>query len=153
MAFLAYMTVKGAKQGQFKGEGTDPTHIPIVNFQNQVSVPIDPATGAASGKLQHTPIVVTKEWGAASPQFFQAAWNEEILTSVSISFSDKSASGTDTVYFTVALTNAVVVGIRQYVGSAPGLTGDSNALEDISLTYQKIEISDIPGKTSAAGAW
>ena len=70
MAFEGYIAVKGAKQGQFKGESTIAKQndlIPILDFQNQVTLPIDPATGAASGKRQHTPVVVTKELGQPRP--------------------------------------------------------------------------------------
>jgi type VI secretion system secreted protein Hcp len=156
MAFQGFMAVKGAKQGQFKGESTNaPTSdlIPILNFQNQVSLPIDPGTGTASGKRQHTPIIVTKVWGAASPQFYQALVNNEILQTVAFTFNRVGANGKEATYFTINLTNAVVVKIHQDVGGAAGLTDNANALEDISLTYQKIEVSDTDAKTSAIDDW
>jgi type VI secretion system secreted protein Hcp len=156
MSFQGFMAVKGAKQGLFKGESTNPTQsdlIPILNFQNQVSLPIDPGTGAASGKRQHSPIVVTKAWGAASPQFYQALVNSEVLQTVAFTFNRVGSNGKVGTYFTINLTNAVAVEIRQYVGGAPGLTDNANALEDISLTYQKIEVADTDAKTSASDAW
>jgi type VI secretion system Hcp family effector len=63
------------------------------------------------------------------------------------------SDGKQATFFTINLTNAAVVGMRQYVGSAPGLTDNANALDDISLTYQKIEISDTDAKTSAVDDW
>jgi type VI secretion system secreted protein Hcp len=156
MSFQGFIAVKGAKQGQFKGESTNPAQgdlIPILNFQNQVSLPIDHATGAASGTRQHTPIVVTKQWGAASPQFFQALVTSEILQTVELTFNRVGSDGNEATYFTIDLVNAVVVEIHQYVGSAPGLTDNPNALEDISLTYQKIKISDLDAQTSATDDW
>jgi type VI secretion system secreted protein Hcp len=156
MAFEGYIAVKGAKQGQFKGESTIAKQddlIPILDFQNQVTLPIDQATGAAGGKRQHTPVVVTKELGAASPEFYQAFVNGEVLTAVSITFNRKMPDGIDGPYFTILLTNAAVVEIRQYVGSAPGLTDNAHALENISLIYHKIEISETAAKTSASDSW
>ena len=156
MAFQGFMAVKGVKQGQFKGESTSTPQsdlIPILDIQNQVSLPIDPATGAASGKRQHTPIIATKAWGAASPQFYQALVNNEILQTVAFTFNKVGSNGKEATYFTINLTHAVVVEIRQYVGGAPGLTDNANALEDISFTYQKIEVADADAKTSALDDW
>ena len=156
MAFEAYATVTGKKQGQFKGESTDPKQsdlIPILAFQNHVSFSTDPATGAATGKSQHTPIVITKQWGAASPQFYEALLTNESLSTVSFTFDSPTSKGVEMTFFTIVLTNALVCGIRQYVGSSPGLTDQANALEDISLTYQKIEITDTIAKTSAVDNW
>jgi type VI secretion system secreted protein Hcp len=156
MAFEAYVAVKGKKQGQFHGESTNPKQtslIPIVAFQNQVSFSTDPATGAPTSKSLHTPIVITKQWGAASPQFFEALVTQETLSTVSFTFDSPTSKGVEQTFFTIALTNALVCGIRQYVGSAPGLSDPANALEDISFTYQKIEITDTIAKTSAVDNW
>jgi type VI secretion system secreted protein Hcp len=79
--------------------------------------------------------------------------NSEVLTTVSLTFNRPASDGKEQTYFTILLTNALVVQIKQYVGSAPDLTDNANALEDISLTYQKIEISDIDAKTSAVDDW
>ena len=156
MAFQGFVAVKGAKQGQFKGESTGAGQsdlIPILNFQNQVSVPIDQATGAASGKRQHSPVVITKQWGAASPQFFQALVTSEILQTVSITFSRRNSVGIEETFFTIVLTNAAVQAMRQFVGTAPGLTDDTNTLDQISLTYQRIVITDTIAKTSVTDDW
>jgi type VI secretion system secreted protein Hcp len=156
MAFEAYATVKGVKQGQFHGESTKPKQtnlIPIVAFQNKASFSTDPATGAATSKLQHTPIVITKQWGAASPQFFEALVTQETLSTVSFTFDSPTSKGVEQTFFTIVLTNALICGIQQYVGSAPGLSDAANALEDISFTYQKIEITDTIAKTSAVDNW
>jgi type VI secretion system secreted protein Hcp len=154
MALQGFIVVTGAKQGQFKGESTDPAQsgqIPIFGLQNNVSFPTDPATGAISGTIQHTPIVITKTWGAASPQFLQALFTNEVLTSVSMTFSQPAAAGKDETFFTINMVNAAVSGVRQYVGGVPALTDAANALEDISLTYQKIEFRDTIAQTSAVG--
>ena len=97
--------------------------------------------------------MITKEWGAASPQFLEALWTNEILDTVSFTFNRPTSAGKEETYFSILLTNAVVCEIRQYVGRAPGLTDNANALEDISFTYQKIEVSDTVAKTSAVDTW
>ncbi len=156
MAFQAFITVEGVKQGQFKGESTaagQSALIPIFNFQSQVSQPTDPTTGAASGKRRHSPITITKQFGAASPQFYQALVTGETLKSASITFTRHSPDGIEVTYFKILLTNAVVVGIHQFIGGAPGLTENANALEEISVTYQKIQITDLDAQTSATDDW
>ncbi len=95
MAYEFYISIEGQKQGKFKGEsgrgapngeGTDNgrglgrNKIAGVRFVSEASSPRDVATGQASGKRIHKPILVTKEWGAASPQLFQALVTNENLT-------------------------------------------------------------------------
>jgi type VI secretion system secreted protein Hcp len=155
MAFKAYVSIRGTKQGQFKGESSDPKSdlIPIVDFQNRVTLPIDLSSGTASGKRQHSPVTITKEWGASSPQFFQALSTSEILETVSMEFFRPASNGKEEVFFTIVLTKAFVCEIRQFIGSAPGSPDAANELEAISFTYQKIEIKDTIANTSAIDAW
>jgi type VI secretion system secreted protein Hcp len=154
MGFQGYITIKGTKQGQFKGEkpGAAKGLIPILTLHNHISIPLDPTTGSSTGKLQHMPIMITKTWGAASPQFLEALFTNEVLSSVSMTFNQVGFDGKEATFFTIKLVNAVVCGFRQYVGSAPGLTDPANALEEISMTYQKIEVSNLPAGTSATGS-
>jgi type VI secretion system secreted protein Hcp len=156
MAFQGFMTVVGARQGQFKGESTDPKRtgqIPIFAYSNEVSTPFDPATGAALGKRQHSPLIVSKKLGAASPQFYEALVTNELLKTVSLTFDKLSATGTSTPFFTFLLTNAIVVGVRQTVGDPQGLPDGPSPVEEISFIYQKIELSDIDANTSATDDW
>jgi hypothetical protein len=71
-----YISVEGTKQGKFKGETSmvkGPTgQSRVLKFSYGVGSPRDVFTGQASGKRQHKPIVITREPGAASPQFYGA---------------------------------------------------------------------------------
>jgi type VI secretion system secreted protein Hcp len=156
MAFQGFITVVGERQGQFKGESTDankPGPIPIFNFENGVSLPFDQATGSPTGTHVRDPVVLIKKIGAASPQFYRSLVTNETLTTVSVTFNQPNAAGTLAPFFTIVLTNASVVRIRQSVTVAPGLTDSANPLEEISLTYRKIELSDIDAATSATDEW
>jgi type VI secretion system secreted protein Hcp len=85
MAYEFYVTIKGKKQGQFKVEILRELlmfKIPALRFLYELKAPRDAATGQASGKRQHSPITMTKEWGPASPQIFQALVMNEVLESV-----------------------------------------------------------------------
>src|ERR1035437_1573573 len=72
---MAYMTVTATKQGQFKGDTVGKERkdaIIVLGFTLEMDSPHDIATGQASGKRQHKPLLITKEVDASSPQFFEA---------------------------------------------------------------------------------
>ena len=157
MAYQFYVTIIGAKQGQFKGEGTGKSHkgkIPAVGFLYEVKSPRDIATGQASGKRQHNPVRITKEWGASSPQIFQALVTNEVLKSVLCEFVRADPKGQEEVYYTIKLTNASVSDLKQYLDETQ-TAGDyaGKALEDVSFTFQKIEEEDKIANRAASDSW
>jgi type VI secretion system secreted protein Hcp len=158
MAVQIYASFKGVKQGDFKGEsnqkGREGT-IPCVGFSYGVIVPRDVATGQASGKRQHQPVTVTKEWGASSPQLYAAAYTNEVLSQVVFNFYVTGPTGTQRLDHTVKLTNAIIVSVRQSIllPQQGGPIIDSRELEEISLTFQKIDITSVPGGTEASDDW
>src|ERR1700758_2166953 len=101
MAVKFYATVIGARQGTFKSEGTQgglgKGKIPGIDFAYGVEVPHDAATGGGSRKRQHRPVVLTKEWGPSSPQFYAAAFTNEVLASVKFDFTVIDATGKETI--------------------------------------------------------
>lgn len=154
------VTVEGTKQGRFKGE--DPRakgdgRIAGIAFFYEVKSPRDAGSGMATGKRQHSPVSFTKAVDASSPQFFQAAWTNEVLKSVLFEFRGTSPNGEEQVVYTVKLTNATVAEVRQYAGREPGgmlaRGTDQPLTEDVSLAFQKIEVESVTGKTMAADDW
>lgn len=154
MAFQKYLSIKGTKQGQFKGEKNplrNAKWIEILEFSYPVQAPRDANSGQASGKRQHSPITVTKEWGAASPQLLNACTTNEVLTEVVIQVADNSKPGShETVVDTITLTNAVIVARRPHVGHAAH--GGRN-LTEFDITFQKIEMAAVASKSSAKDSW
>lgn len=163
MASEFYVTIEGTKQGKFKGEtngGRGATKlgagkIPGVRFSAETTSPRDAATGQASGKRRHEPIALTKEWGAASPQLFQALVTNEILKSVLFEFVRTNANGQASVHHTIKLTNATVVSLKSYLDltDTTGDRFDAHELEDVAFTFQKVEIANLGGKTQAVDDW
>ncbi len=158
MAVQIYASFKGVKQGDFKGESTQKGHegmILGVGFSYGVIVPRDVATGQASGKRQHQPVVFTKEWGPSSPQFYVAAYTNEVLSAVTFNFYVAGATGLQQLDHTVKLTNASIVSVKQSIllPQEGGPVIDSRELEEISLVFQKIDITSIPGGTEATDDW
>jgi type VI secretion system secreted protein Hcp len=168
MAYEFYVTIQGSKQGTFKGDSRgvegpargkatkNGKHdkIPGIRFFFETSSPRDLATGQASGKRQHKPILITKEWDAASPQLFSALVSNEVLKSVLFEFVKTNAQG-EFVYHTVKLTNATVSEIKAYLDltDTTGDPYDAHELEDVSFTFEKIEIENKEGKTAAVDDW
>lgn len=74
-AYEFYMTIEGVQTGDFPGESTRlgwEAAIPAVAYYHEVRQPRDASTGQASGKRVHSPVTVTKLWGASSPLIFRA---------------------------------------------------------------------------------
>jgi type VI secretion system secreted protein Hcp len=139
-AYNFLVSAEGSKTGKFKGESLakgEEDKIPAVAFSFSVRIP--QSNGQASGKRQYSAVTFTKPWGASSPQFLQAAALSEVLKSVKFEFMQTDPlKGTRTAYQTMTLSNALVSGITRRASSA-------GELEDVSITFQKIELADAAG--------
>jgi len=146
-AVQIFIAVEGTKQGKFKGESTakpfkDQSR--VLKFSYGLVSPRSLATGQPSGKRQHKPVVITKEPGAASPQFFTALVTNEVLKPVVIQFLRGNVNtGINEVQQTITLTNPSISDFRQYVGD------DGRWLEDVAFVFQQIQIENKPSKTMA----
>jgi type VI secretion system secreted protein Hcp len=156
-AQTVYVLVEGTRQGLFVNEsivGNHPNRLVGREFDYLVKVPRDAVTGTVSARRQHGPVVLTREWGAASPQLFQALFSNEVLKSVSFEFYRTNQNGEDELIGLVKLTNATVVEIHQHsdssVGAQHAASLDTRRLEDVSFSFTGIEIQNPVGKTMAA---
>ena len=156
MAFQAYISVKGSKQGQFKSETLQAKRqdkwMTVLSVRD-VQWPRDPATGQASGKRQHEPVKIVKEWGAASPQGLAACSTNEDLTEVQIEFVKPTATGPEDVYQAITLTDASLSEVRRFVSGDPAQPAAATTLEEWSFTFRKIEVVDNDGKTFFTDDW
>ena len=150
MAFHARISVKGAKQGQFKGESLSRDSkdfwIPVGAFTMGLKSPRDVASGLATGKVQFAPITITKNWGPASPQGLSACATNETLTTVVAEFVRTNATGEEFVSQRVTLTDAAISEVRRLAGN-PGDT------EEWSLVFRKIKVEDKDGDTAFIAEW
>ena len=163
MAHEFYVTITGTKQGAFKGESIREKHsskLSGLSYSHQIQSPRDVATGQASGKRQHGPISITKEWGAATPQIFQALVTNEVLKDVLFEFVHTTNDGLEEVYYTVKLTNATVASVQYMTGAGESAESakttaalDTLELEKVSFSYQRIEVDHKIAKTSAVDDW
>jgi type VI secretion system secreted protein Hcp len=144
------INIEGTKQGQFAGGGKS-GGIGGLQFSYLLKSPRDAASGLASGKRQHGPVVFTKVVGPASTQLFQALTTNEMLKSVVINLPGSMAgAGDESRGYMVTLTNASVSEIKQYTEA---LNGRPTVLEDVSFTFQKIEVQDPATRSMAVDDW
>jgi type VI secretion system secreted protein Hcp len=156
-----YCTFVGAKQGKFHGDhglNGDSTQIPVFALTQEVTVPFDTATGAVSGKRQHTPLTIIKPLDRSSPQFFAAAVTNETLSSVTcMLYRDVERGAQPSAYFKFVLTSATIVDVKDAgdganVGDERGSERGSER-ERISFAYRKIEVTDLDSGTTAIDDW
>ncbi len=141
MSFQFYTSIKGSKQGQFKGETKNTKRkdkwIELVSFEMNSEVPVDQTGGGITGRRTHSPIRITKEFGSSSPQLLDAYWTNEVLSEVVIeALGSPKASGSENVAQRITLTNAQIVDIRPHVGR---VAIGGKALSDVTFTFEKVE--------------
>ena len=134
-AFDAYMTIKGSKQGQFKGEAMS-DQIRLVSVVRDTPR----ATAMPTGRRMHSTITITKEIDKASPMLAKAASTNELLSEVVITFTG-GAAGAKTAQ-KIVLTNATILSVRKAGGN-----------EQITLDYQNIEVTWTDGGKTASDDW
>jgi type VI secretion system secreted protein Hcp len=155
---IALVSVQGTKTGNFKGSSNikgREGQIECVGYSYSVQTPRDASTGMPSGKRQHSPVTIVKHMDEATAQLLQAAYTNENLKSVAIEFFKVAANGKLTPFQIIRLTNASISKVNQYGGTASPekVIPNNNPYEEISFTFQKIEISIIEGKTTATDDW
>jgi type VI secretion system secreted protein Hcp len=141
-ALNAYLTIQGSKQGKFKGESAT-EKIPVTSVTHSATMASDRATGMMTGRRQHGLITITKAIDKASPMFFQAQAEHEVLSQVTIVFENSGAgAGKEKIAQTIELKDATIAGIKK--------TGN---MEEITIDYQTIMVTYMNGNKSATDAW
>ncbi len=157
MALNAYLRLKGQKQGVIKGSVTQKAHtgsILVTATHHEISSPRDAASGRATGKRQHKPLVITKEIDQSSPALYSALVSNETLTGWELQFWRAGATGVEEHYYTIKLTNASVATIEfvQPNTKNPELAKYAEH-ENVAFTYQKIEWTWVKGGIAAVDDW
>lgn len=149
------LSAEGSKQGKFKGESmrakfADKSE--ITGYLQESTAPTDAATGLVIGRRTVSPIIILKQAGAASPQFFQSFSTNEVLKKVVIDFYKTDANGQEVNYYSVTLENVTVVGYKQFFGPLENekFNPANNILfDEIRLKYQRITVEEKIAKTMA----
>lgn len=134
-AMNVYVTIKGSKQGQIKGDSTS-GQIKLVSVTRESPT----ATAMPTGRRMHSTITIVKEIDRATPLLGQAMSTHETLSDVEITFTG-GAAGAKTAQ-KIVLTNAVILSVRKSGGN-----------EQITLDYQTIEVTYAKGGKTAMDDW
>jgi type VI secretion system Hcp family effector len=154
MAFEAYASFKGKKQGQLKGESQKAHRsdkwTEVLSFEMGSEVPVDAKGGRPKGPRTQKPVVITKQIGSASPQLLQAHWTNEVLSEVIIEILLHVH-----VQKRITLTNAIVARFHRSTILSSHNTGkrNTNELEQFSFTYGKILVENLATGTSTTDDW
>lgn len=163
MSLNAYLTVTGKKQGNFNGsvmqKGRENT-ILVHAYTHDIALPLDPNSGMPRGFRVHKPFIITKELDKSSPMFLQALCSNESLPqwtlqcSAPVQKANAGAVGLEKTIYTIALTNAIIVSIREYMPDNQNSAQSAiTAREDISFFYQKIQWTWSDGSITASDDW
>jgi len=144
-----YVSMEGQTQGKLKGGSMQPNRQSWMEgfwYEHSVVIPRDPQSGQPTGQRRHLPLTFVKPFDAASPQIFTALTRGERMRKVTVLFVRPGAERQEVVYATIELEDAIVVDVRRF-------TQGNVLLEEVSLIYRKINITDPVNGTSGADDW
>jgi type VI secretion system secreted protein Hcp len=162
MALNAYLRLKGQKTGEIAGSVTQKGRegrILVIAVTHEIVSPRDPASGMATGKRQHKPLVITKELDKSSPLLHAALAGNERMASFTLDFfspraQGAAATGVEVNDYTITLANATIASIHMVMPNTrdPELMKRAT-YEEIAFTYQTITWTWNDGAVAATDDW
>jgi type VI secretion system secreted protein Hcp len=161
----AYLRVKGEKSGDVRGPVVDRDRvkngtIALLGVEHGIASPRDSASGLATGKRQHYPIIVTKEVDRTSPLFYGFITGNEALTVFELHFfgADESGGligGRESELYTITLTKAFVsrIDVAGRVDEQADPAARLPMIERIAFVYDSIEWKWIDGGIASKDGW
>jgi type VI secretion system secreted protein Hcp len=153
----AMLRVVGAKQGEIKGSVTQKGRegrIAVIAVSHEIVTPRDMASGQATGKRQHQPVVITKELDRATVPLRQMLVGNEPVKECELQFWRPSPTGGETQYFTIRLTNAAIVSIdMEMANNKHADLAGLETFEQVAFTYGRIEWMWTDGSLGAVDDW
>ncbi len=146
MTAVSYACFEGQKQGALSaGSKDNASHgnqrsdqwIEIESFELNPEPPEDADPVQLLGSRRRYPLVLTKEFGPASPQLQTAARDGEIFNTIIIETVGVDRHGFDYVEQRITVTDALIADVRAHTGKAAVL---GRVFSDFSFTFQTIVI-------------
>lgn len=162
MALNAYLSLKGQKTGDVQGSVTQKGRegkIMVIAVSHEILSPRDPASGMATGKRQHKPIVITKEIDRASPLLHQMLSNNENITEWELQFwapqlKAGTGVGSEVQNYTITLTNAAIASIAtRMLNNKDAALMKFQTYEEVGFTYEHIQWTWNDGAITAQDDW
>lgn len=161
-----FMRVEGTRQGPITAGATSAPSIgnayqdaheneaTVKGYSHNITIPRDPLSGQPSGQRVHSPLVVTKLLDKSTPLLSSALVSGEKLDVVELKFHRTDINGKLEHFFTISLTDAIVIDITP---DAPHVIGemerDVAPLEHVSFSYRKIRWTHESAGTSSEDDW
>lgn len=142
MGIPAHMWLKDDGGADIKGsssvQGREGS-IEVIGFGHGLHLPIDPNVGKITGVRSHAPMVIEKEFDAASPYLYKAVAKGQTFKSAELRWYRINDAGKEEEYFIMLMENVKVASVNPGMANIK-LTGTSqlNHVESISLMYGRI---------------
>jgi len=161
----AYMSIEGKTQGNISSgastaesigntwqEGHE-DEIMIQAFDHNILIPTNPQNGQPSGPRRHEKLTVVKNFDKTSPLLYNALTSGEALD-CEIKWYRTSMEGTPEHYFTMKLTDAVIVDIKACMAHCQDAATERFGHEEqVALNYRKIEWRHEVAGTAGEDDW
>ena len=139
------MVVTGQSTGDIQGEGPEGS-IEGLAYQHEIVSPRDAASGLPTGRRQHKPFTIVKPIDKATPLLHKLLTTNENSQVTLIFYRRSPQTGAQEQYYTITLTNASVVSIRDWKPNTRDLSADrAGDLQEISVTSQQIPWTNTTG--------
>jgi type VI secretion system Hcp family effector len=155
-----YFSIEGAVQGKITGEVVQDAlkgKMRAVGFGASINQIYDTVTRNRTASRSHLPLHVSREPGRGSPQLMHAMVTNEVLKEVRFDFyTPRIINGAKvmTLYQSIKLTNAFLVGFNREAEPATDLSGGAvRSRENLVFTYEKFDLIDVERNVSATDLW
>lgn len=128
--------------------------IMVQAFSHRVTRPISPQSGQPTGQRVHEPLIVTKIFDKSSPLLNQALCEGQVLPECVLSFYRIATNGTQELYYTITLQDAVIVAIQSSMAHCEDKTqAHLTQVENVHFSYRKIIWKHEIASTEASDDW
>jgi type VI secretion system secreted protein Hcp len=151
MSAQLYLQLKATHQGEIKGSVKQKGHenqIEVFATEHEVESATD-NTGIRRGRNVYKPFIVTKGIDKATVLLYKAWSTNELFATFKLDYFKKNVNGQHALFYTVELSGACIVSIKQSMASA-GYT-DAEEREIIAFTYRTITWTFADGNLTAEG--
>jgi type VI secretion system Hcp family effector len=145
-ALNAYLVLKGSKTAKFNPDTTQGIMVIAVSHELVARLgivsPRDVATGQATGKRVHKPLVITKELDKATPLLLRSMQSKEPITEATLYLFKPAANGKVQIFMKAVLTDVLISRYVRKAGGDPHLGGmDDPHMESFTLSFANAKTS------------
>jgi type VI secretion system secreted protein Hcp len=146
-----YLTVRGQKQGEIKGDVTQKGREGAMEVTK-----LELGSSGSGGARKWDSLRITKHVDQATPLLLSAYFSNETLTNATLKLWRPAANGVEEQFMTITLQNAQIVAdriVNDATVSAEGKLPQTPAVEEIAFTFQKIAVTYTNGGKTATDDW